>query len=128
MPLWPQFALALAITVLVVHLGFISWVIFGALFTRGRKRLAWAHGVCLVYGLVIEIVPWPCPLTLAENWFEVQAGRSPYSGPFLLHYLDAVVYPNVPPQLLIWGAAGVLAVNGIVYWRRACRWGSTSSV
>jgi len=104
--------------VLATHLAFILWVIFGALLTR-RRRLAWAHGFCLVYGLIIEVAPWPCPLTLAENWFEVQAGRTPYRGPFLLHYLDALVYPQVPPQILIWGAATVVAINAAVYWRRA---------
>jgi Protein of Unknown function (DUF2784) len=119
MPLWPQLAFALAVIVLAAHLGFIAWVIFGALFTRGRRCLAWTHGISLVYGMVIEVVPWPCPLTLAENWFEVQAGRLPYRGPFLLHYLDALVYPSVPPQILIWGAAVVVLVNGAIYWRRA---------
>jgi cytochrome c biogenesis protein CcdA len=118
MPAWPQFALGFAIAVLMVHLGFILWVIFGAVFTRSRKWLAWAHGICVVYGLVIELAPWPCPLTLAENWFEIRAGRTPYRGPFLLHYLDAIVYPAVPPQILIWGAAIVLIANAIVYWRR----------
>ncbi|HVB33373.1 MAG TPA: DUF2784 domain-containing protein [Patescibacteria group bacterium] len=121
MPLWPKLALALAVAVLATHLGFILWVIFGALLTRKRRWLAWAHGICIVYGVVIEVAPWPCPLTLAENWFEVQAGRVPYRGPFLLHYLDAVVYPSVPPQILIWGAVVVLAVNAAVYWRRARR-------
>lgn len=118
MPVWPKFALAFAVAVLTIHLGFILWVMFGALLTRGRRWLTWAHWLCLVYGVVIETQPWPCPLTLAENWFEVQAGRTPYRGPFLLHYLDALVYPNVPPQLLVWGAALVLVVNAAIYWRR----------
>jgi hypothetical protein len=119
MPIWPQLALVLAIAVLAAHLGFILWVIFGALLTRTRRWLAWAHGACLVYGVIIENAPWPCPLTLAENWFEVQAGRTPYRGPFLLHYLDSIVYPQAPPQILIWGAVVVLAVNAMIYLRRA---------
>jgi hypothetical protein len=122
MPSWPQFAVALACTVLVVHLAFILWVVFGAVFTRGRRWLTVVHAVCAVYGLVIEVVPWPCPLTLLENWFEVQAGRMPYNGPFLLHYLDATVYPNVPPMLLIAGAAIALAANATVYFRRWRKW------
>lgn len=121
MPLWPKVALALAMTVLVAHLAFILWVIFGALLTRGRRWLAWAHGTCVVYGLFIELVPWPCPLTLAENWFELQADKVPYNGPFLLHYLDAIVYPQIAPQILIGGAAVVLVVNAVVYWRRIRR-------
>lgn len=118
MSAWPQIALALAIVVLATHLGFILWVIFGAILTRGRRWLAWAHILCAIYGVAIEVAPWPCPLTLAENWFEAQAGRAPYHGPFLLHYLDALVYPNVPPSLLVWGAAVALAANAFVYARR----------
>jgi hypothetical protein len=119
---WPQIALALAVLVLALHLAFILWVMFGAIFTRGRPWLAWVHILCAAYGVVIEVGPWPCPLTLAENWFEVQGGRLPYHGPFLLHYLDAIVYPNVPPALLTWLAVVVLAVNAVIYsrrWRRS---------
>ncbi len=115
---WPEFALALAVAVLATHLAFILWVIFGAILTRKRRWLTWAHVLCAIYGVTIEVAPWPCPLTLAENWFEVQAGRTPYHGPFLLHYLDAVVYPNVPPALLVWGAGVALAANAFVYARR----------
>jgi hypothetical protein len=117
---WPQIALALAVGVLALHLAFILWVMVGAVFTRGRPVLTWAHVLCAIYGVVIEAGPWPCPLTLAENWFEEQAGRMPYQGPFLLHYLDLLVYPHVPGALLTWLAVLVLAVNAAIYWRR---WG-----
>jgi hypothetical protein len=115
---WPQVTLALAVLVLALHLAFILWVMIGAVFTRGRPWLACVHILCAAYGVVIEVGPWPCPLTIAENWFEVQAGRLPYHGPFLLHYLDLLVYPHVPPVLLTWLAVVVLAVNAVVYWRR----------
>jgi hypothetical protein len=118
MTLAPKLALAAAIGVLAAHLAFIVWVIAGALFTRGRRWLAVTHILCLIYGMVIEVAPWPCPLTVAENWFEVKAGRTPYQGPFLLHYLDALVYPQVAPSVLIWGAAVVVLANAVVYWRR----------
>lgn len=115
---WPHIALALAIATLVLHLSFILWVMIGAVFTRNRRWLAWTHILCAVYGVVIEAGPWPCPLTIAENWFEVQAGRMPYRGPFLLHYLDLIVYPHVPGELLTWLAGVVLAINAVIYLRR----------
>jgi hypothetical protein len=90
----------------------------GAMFTRGRPVLRWAHIVSLVWGLVIEIFPWTCPLTWAENWLEARAGIAPYQGGFLLHYLDALVYPDVPPALLTVAAGVVVAVNAAIYWRR----------
>jgi uncharacterized protein DUF2784 len=109
---------AAAILVLALHLSFILWVVFGALFTRGRPMLQRIHITSLVWGLVIEIFPWTCPLTYAENWLEKRAGIAPYPGGFLLHYLDALVYPNVPPLLLTVAAVAVVAVNIATYWRR----------
>jgi Protein of Unknown function (DUF2784) len=116
-----QLAVALAAGTLAVHLAFIAWVVFGALVTRGRRWLAGLHVASLVYGILIEAGPWPCPLTLAENWFEAQAGVAPYRGPFLVHYLDAMVYPNVSPGLLVWAAVAVALLNGWIYLRRRRR-------
>jgi uncharacterized protein DUF2784 len=114
--------LAAAILVLVVHLGFILWVIFGAFVTRGRPLLACVHITSFIWGLVIEIFPWTCPLTFAENWLEQRAGVALYSGGFLLHYLDALIYPNLPLVLLTFAAAVVFVANIVVYWRRRrCR-------
>jgi hypothetical protein len=61
-----------------------------------------------VYGVIIEIFGFWCPLTALEEWLEVRGGVSAYRGPFLLHYLDAAVYPNIPPNLLIAGAVAVV--------------------
>lgn len=110
--------LASAVLVLALHLLFILWVIFGALFTRERPVLARLHVACFIWGLVIEIFPWTCPLTFAENWLEQRAGITPYQGGFLLHYLDALVYPDVPVLLLTIAAGVVFAVNLAIYWRR----------
>jgi uncharacterized protein DUF2784 len=110
--------LAAAILVLGLHLGFILWVIFGAFFTRERPLLACVHIASFIWGLVIEIFPWTCPLTFAENWLEQRAGIAPYSGGFLLHYLDALIYPNLPPMLLTMATAVVFVANVAVYWRR----------
>lgn len=109
---------AAAIFVLVLHLAFILWVIFGAWFTRQHPTLRRMHIASLAWGLIIEIFPWTCPLTYAENWLEPRAGATPYQGSFLLHYLDALVYPHVPPWTLTVAAVVVVATNVAVYWRR----------
>lgn len=104
--------------VLAVHALFILWVIFGAALTRGRRGWAIVHLTCLAWGVVIEVAPWPCPLTLLEQSLERAAGRAPYQGAFVLHYLRAFVYPNFPDALLIAGAIAVGAVNIAIYVRR----------
>lgn len=109
---------ALAVVVLIGHLAFILWVILGALFTLGRPFLSGLHIVTMLYGIIIEAGPWPCPLTILEQRFEQQAGMETYSQPFLVHYLEAIVYPNVSEVTLVWCAAAVCAINFGIYGRR----------
>jgi hypothetical protein len=53
-----------------------------------------------------------------EERLEVRGGVSAYRGPFPLHYLDAVVAPNIPTKLLIVDAAAVCVLNLWIYPRR----------
>jgi hypothetical protein len=110
--------LILADAALVVHALYILWVVFGAIFTRGRPRLAAVHIATIIWGIIAETTPAPCPLTLAENWCEARAGVAPYHGPFLLHCLDATVYPRVPSALLVTVAVAVCLFNLGTYVQR----------
>ncbi|MGB6689630.1 MAG: DUF2784 domain-containing protein [Terracidiphilus sp.] len=108
----------LAVLVLFVHLAWLALVIFGAFWTRGRPVLTSLHIVALLWGIVVEAGPWPCPLTLAENYFESRAGVTPYQGGFLLHYLDAIVYPDIPGWIVTAAGVAVCALNLCIYgWR-----------
>jgi Protein of Unknown function (DUF2784) len=111
----------MATVVLAIHLGFIVWVVFGWLVSRNRPTLRWLHLTSLIYAVVIEVAPWPCPLTLLEQYLESLAGVVPYRGPFLLHYLDALVYPDVPETVLISFAVAVCGVNLYLHARRLRR-------
>jgi Protein of Unknown function (DUF2784) len=95
-----DFYSALATAVLLPHALFILWVVFGAWLTRSRPILRWLHIGSLVWGILTELLPWPCPLTLLEDWLERRAGIEPYQGGFLLHYLDKLVYPNISANVL----------------------------
>ena len=117
----PATYLAFADAALAAHLLYIAWVILGAFFTRRRPRLAALHIASIIWGIITETTSAPCPLTIAENWCEAHAGVAPYHDPFLLHYLDATVYPNVSASLLVAVAVTVCAANLFVYARRAAR-------
>ncbi|HKW18161.1 MAG TPA: DUF2784 domain-containing protein [Terriglobales bacterium] len=106
---------ALAIIVLILHALFIVWIIFGALVTRRRPVLRLLHIASLVWGIITELTLWPCPLTLLENWLELKAGVGPYSGGFLLHYLDKLVYPDVSSTLLTTIGVIVCVFNLAIY-------------
>ena len=106
---------ALTVSVLVLHALFILWVIFGALLTGGRPTLRWLHIGCLAWGIFAELLPWPCPLTVLEDWLERSAGVEPERGGFLLHCLDELVYPNISPTMLTVAAVTVCALNLAFY-------------
>ena len=113
-----NFYSALATFVLFVYALFILWVVFGALLTRSRSILRGLHIGSLVWGILSELLPWPCPLTVLENWFEARAGVEPYQGGFLLHYLDKLVYPDISATALTVAGVMICALNLAFYGRQ----------
>jgi hypothetical protein len=101
-----------------IHLLFILFVIFGAIL--GRRSLRWrlGHLACMAYGVLIEIFYWYCPLTYIEQFLRSKSGRGMYQEPFIEHYLNKMIYLDVPQWSLIATAALVLLINvGLyVYW------------
>jgi Protein of Unknown function (DUF2784) len=113
-----HFYSSLAISVLLLHALFILWVIFGTLLTRSRPTLRWLHIASLIWGIATELLPWPCPLTLLENWLEAKAGVEPYQGGFLLHYLDKLVYPDISSTVLTIAGVIICILNLLFYGRK----------
>jgi hypothetical protein len=109
---------ALAVFVLFLHALFIVWVVFGAFVTRSRPILRWLHIASLVWGIFTELLPWPCPLTVLENWLEAKAGVQLYQGGFLLHYLDMLVYPDISATVLTIAGVLVCVLNLALYGRQ----------
>ncbi len=109
---------ALATSVLAVHGLFIVWVIFGAFLARSRPILRWLHIASLIWGILTELLLWPCPLTWLENWLESRAGIEPYQGGFLLDYLDRVIYPDISATTLTITAVIICALNLALYVRQ----------
>jgi hypothetical protein len=113
---------AAVVLVLVLHLAWILWVIFGAFWTRGRRWLTAFHLASLVWGIVVEVGPWPCPLTMAEDFFQRRARQVSTGGGFLQHYISSIVYPNVSVMLLTIFGVAVCAANLAIYVWRVFRW------
>lgn len=116
----------LADAVLMLHLVFIFFVIFGALLLLRYPRLIWLHLPAVLWGAAIEFNNWLCPLTPLENHFRALGSELPYAGDFIAHYLMPLVYPATLTrgmQLLL--GIGCLALNALIYallywkkWRR----------
>ena len=112
----------LADLVVLTHLAFILFVLFGGLLVLRWRWVLWAHIPAAGWGLLIEITGWICPLTPLENWLRNLSGAAGYSGGFVERYLIPVIYPAALTrdiQLVLGGI--VVLVNLAVYiavWRR----------
>ncbi len=109
---------ALLAAVLVLHLTWILWAIAGALWTRGHPWWTAFHVVSLIWGIIVEVGPWPCPLTLAEQWLEAKAHMHTWTGGFLVHYLEATIYPDLPTWVITGFGVSVCVLNLGIYARR----------
>jgi hypothetical protein len=84
---------ALADLVLVVHLTFVLFVVLGGLLVLRWRRAAWLHIPAAIWGVLIEYTGWICPLTPLENSFRARGGEAGYSGGFIEHYIQPLLYP-----------------------------------
>ncbi len=110
--------LQMAILMVSVHAAWLFGVIFGALGTRRRPVWSVIHVLALIWGIVAEVGTWPCPLTLAEEYFTARTTPAAYQGSHLLHLLNAIVYPDLPGWLVASAGVAVCVVNlGVYCWR-----------
>jgi hypothetical protein len=120
---------ALAQCVLILHLAFVAWGLFGAAFTRQSRFATQLHAATLIYGVFIT---WAdllsqgrveCPLTWLENRLLHEAGVAPHQTWFLMRLLLWVGRPSLhPASIPTWGLAAatltVALLNLSIHWRR----------
>ncbi|HVN72632.1 MAG TPA: DUF2784 domain-containing protein [Desulfomonilia bacterium] len=106
----------LADGVVLLHLGFIIFVIFGGIFIVFQSKVLWFHIPCVIWGILVELIGFICPLTPLENYMRIHAGRSPYSGDFVIHYIEPVIYPEgLTRELQIVMGLLVILFNFFIY-------------
>lgn len=105
--------------VLVIHLAFVLFVIFGGVLALRWRRLAWVHVPVAVYGATIEFVGFVCPLTPLENSLRHAGGEAGYAGGFIDHYITATLYPSgLTRAIQLSLGVTVLLLNAVVYTLR----------
>jgi Protein of Unknown function (DUF2784) len=79
--------------VLVAHLLFIGFVVGGSFLAWRWPRVIWVQLPAMVYGVLVELAGFACPLTGLQNYLLRRGGRAGYRGGFISHYLIQVIYP-----------------------------------
>ena len=112
----------LADVVLLGHLAFVAFVVFGGLLVLRWPKLGWVHLPAALWGVLIEYAGWICPLTPLETNLRERGGEAGYAGGFIEHYLTAVLYPSGltrGAQVALGSLA--LLINVLVYRQLAVR-------
>jgi len=112
----------LADLVVLLHTGFVLFVVLGGLLALRWPRAAWIHLPAALWGAGIEFAAGICPLTPLENHLRRLGGEAGYTGGFVEHYVLPVLYPDglIRGVQLALGMF-VLVLNLVVYamvWRR----------
>ena len=103
-------------SLVLFHLGFILFVLFGGLLALKWRPVMWLHLPAAAWGVAVEVFHLPCPLTRWENLLRQLAGQEGYGGGFIEHYVLALIYPaGLTPQIQLGLGALVLLVNLTVY-------------
>jgi Protein of Unknown function (DUF2784) len=113
----------LADAVLVLHLGVILFVIGGllAIVAGNLRGWRWVNGLPfrLLHLAAIAVVvgqAWLgrlCPLTIVESWLRSRAGSPGYSGSFIEHWVQRIIFYEAPAWVFTAGytAFGLLVVG-----------------
>ena len=106
----------LADLLVVLHLAFAGFVIFGAFLAWKWRWVIYAHVPALAWGFWVETSGQICPLTPLEIHLRQLAGEAGYQGGFLDHYVVSLLYPSWLTRPDQWAlAALLLAINFVAY-------------
>ena len=112
----------LADLLVLIHLGFVVFVVLGGFLVLRWPRLVWLHLPTAAWGAFIEFAGWVCPLTPWENQLRRAGGEAGYAGGFVEHYLMPVLYPaGLSRGVQIALGVVVIGVNLVAYglvWRQ----------
>jgi len=113
-------------SILLLHLAFILFVVFGAALAFRWRWLPAVHLPAAIWGIFIELTGGICPLTYLENDLRSKAGQAGYNESFIEHYLLKIIYPEgLTPELQYVLAGFVLMMNVLLYSSFLYRRGSS---
>ena len=105
----------LAEFILVLHLCFVIFVVFGGLLVLRRHYIAWLHIPSLIWGILVECFFWMCPLTTIENSLRQSGGEAGYPGGFIDYYVSVILYTEISPQIRLMLGVLLICFNLFVY-------------
>jgi len=101
---------------LIIHLGWILFLIAGAYWGRRSLPVMAAHSIGLAFSIVMQVFGWYCPLTHLEFWLRERHDPAiAYPGSFIAYYAERLIYLNIPSWLIFAITIVLVLVNGLIY-------------
>jgi len=108
----------LADIVVLIHMLWILFLIFGAFLGTRHRALKYIHLGGLGYAVLIQIFGWYCPLTHLEFWLRrLHNPLQVTSDSFLIHYVEKIVYLEISRQAIFVLTIMLLTFNLVIYLR-----------
>jgi hypothetical protein len=109
-------ARTLADGLVLIHVAFVLFVVFGGLLVLRWRWVMGLHVPAAVWGALVELFSWECPLTPLENELRHQAGQAGYAGGFIEHYVVPILYPaGLGRESHVVIGSLVVVLNALVY-------------
>jgi hypothetical protein len=97
--------------ILLLHVLFVAFVVLGLVLIFVGAALAWSwvrnpwfrltHLIAIGVVIVQSWLRVICPLTIIEMELRARAGDTAYSGSFMAHWLETILYYQVPPWAFV---------------------------
>ncbi len=80
--------------VLLLHLGFILYAVFGAILALRWRWTVFAHLPAAAWGVLVEFADWACPLSELEEHFRLQAIVAGVASSRIERLVMPLIYPT----------------------------------
>jgi len=109
----------IADTVILIHFLWIVFLFIGAYLGSKYKLIRTFHLLGLGFALITQIFHLYCPLTYLELWLRKKHDPSLiYTGSFIIHYLEKIIYIEIPPLTILLSTILLFLFNGWLYLRK----------
>ncbi len=113
----------LADLIVLIHFTFVLFVILGGLLAFRSRRWMFIHLPAALWGVVVELGGYICPLTPLEIFLRIKGGGEGYSTGFVANYILPILYPeDLTRQVQIVLGLVVLLINIIAYGTLYAYW------
>lgn len=111
-------------TVVLVHYGFLAYLIVGGFLAWRWRRTIWLHLMAATWAVLIVVAHLECPLTALQNALRSRAGQARVSGGFIDTYVRGTFFP-AHERYLAQAVVGVIVLASWVGYAYALRRGAT---